>query len=83
MKWNEKTVHAIVFDRETQQRTRQILSPKEIVNAPIGKETEVIIMAVAKIVSELVEYKEAELERIGELQKRLQAQALNQTEMSV
>ena len=63
-KWNEKSVKADVFDRYTQQVTRQTLSPKEIVDNPTGKQPEVIIMACAKILSEFVKLKEEESERI-------------------
>lgn len=63
-KWNDKSVKADVFDRYTQQVTRQTLSPREIIENPTGKQPEVIIMACAKILSELVEQKEEESKRI-------------------
>ncbi len=81
MNWNEKSVKAIVYNRQTAQREQQQLSPREIVATPMGKEIEVIMFALCKVVDELCIYKEAELERIGELHKKLEAQKMNQIEM--
>jgi hypothetical protein len=71
-KWNEKTVKADVFDRSTQQITRGVYSPREIVANPIGKQSEVILMACAKVLSELVEMKEEEAERISSFMNKIQ-----------
>lgn len=62
--WNEKTVKADVFDRNTHQVVRQTLSPRDIISSPVGKQPEVIIMACAKVLSELIDLKEEEAERI-------------------
>jgi hypothetical protein len=83
MNWNDKKIKAIVYNRETQQREQLTLSAKDIIDNPIGKEVEVIVMAIANVTSELVKLKESELERIGELQKRMESQKLNQMELPI
>jgi hypothetical protein len=80
-KWNEKSVKADVFDRRTQQITRGSYTPKEIVNDPIGKQTEVIVMACSKVLSELIEMKELEASRVSELMSKIQIKSDAQLEL--
>lgn len=80
-KWNEKSIKADVFERSTQQITRGVYSPREIVANPIGKQTEVIVMACAKVLSELVEMKEIEAERVETFMSKIRVKDNAQMEL--
>jgi hypothetical protein len=82
-KWNEKSVKADVFERSTQQITRGVFSPREIVANPIGKQSEVIIMACAKILSEMIEIKEEEAQRVSSFISRIQVKENAQLELNI
>jgi hypothetical protein len=82
-KWNEKSVKADVFNRSTQQVIRGVYSPKEIIKEPIGKQTEVIVMACAKVLAELVEMKELEAERVETFMSKIRIKDNSQIEIDV